>query len=179
LFDSSSPRRPISRFVYYSRQSSFLFKIILFCAMFDFTEIRMIAKGLQSVAKNQNMIIRVVLAQSRPKASSTHSQRIIHQSAMKEAMREKYLCKHPTNENLTKCLVLNTYFSTNEIANGHIVGIEEKNNLELLGLHKDDLFNYRNGLLIHRVIEDAFTKNEVVRRFVLSVLIFTFLTKRS
>jgi hypothetical protein len=91
---------------------------------------------------------------------------------MKEAMRQHYACTHPTNKDVTKCLVLGAYFSTRDVVNGHIVKVAEKIHLELIGLSQHDLFNYRNGILMHREIERVFTQNEVVRIPVVSVHIF-------
>jgi hypothetical protein len=116
------------------------------------------------------LLSKVVIANSMPTASSTKSQREHHQAQIKSQMRVHYGCVHENNPYMTKCLVLNAFFSTEQVTFAHLVGVTEKNHLHMLGMNSTDLWNPRNGLLVHRDIEHEFTKNNVVSKKILYCL---------
>jgi hypothetical protein len=77
-------------------------------------------------------------------------------------MRRNYQCENPLNRDLTKCMLLNTYFRTDEVTAAHIIGVNNRKILAMLDLHSEDLWSWRNGLLLFGPIEKRFDDLEVV-----------------
>lgn len=131
-------------------------------------------RNLQQQQMRHNMLLtKVVIASAMPTPSSTASQREGHQDKIKSEMRVHYDCCDASNPHVTRCLLLNKFFATNDVTYAHLVGVNEKKSLALLGMTNEDLWNPRNGILIHNSIETQFTRNNVVRFciFIMSIFI--------
>ncbi len=77
-------------------------------------------------------------------------------------MRTHYQCTDLVDPNITKCMLLDTFFPTDGVIATHIISLKYRNNLSLLGLPFEDFWNVRNGLLLYSPIEKRFDDLEVV-----------------
>ena len=86
-----------------------------------------------------------------------------NQTDFKRKLIIRYQCSHNTNVNITKCMLLNHYFSTEQVVAAHIIGLKSLGALQLLGLNPvDDKYSDKNGILIHKAIEALYGSQEVV-----------------
>ncbi len=116
------------------------------------------------VIRQDNRLLRAaVVAVLAPRATSTKSERLKHKEAFKNSVRARYGCVHPDNPNVTKCMVLNHFLSTNIVSCGHILSLEQKPSLSVLGLVENDIWNARNGILWYADIEKKYSSQELVR----------------
>lgn len=119
-----------------------------------------------------------------PKAISNTSDRNFHQEIFKDEMLTYYDCRHPTDINMAKCLVLNRFFPKNKVIAAHIVSLEEQDKILFVGLKPSDIWNKRNGLLLWEPIEKAFNSLDLAiiwddnqKAFVINVLYDDLLNK--
>jgi hypothetical protein len=91
---------------------------------------------------------------------SSSSDRIRHQCEFKERLRDRYDCRDPNNGNVTKCMLLNHFFSTQTVIASHIIGLNEKQMCSVFGI--DSIWDPRNGILLHSVIDKHFESMEIV-----------------
>ena len=92
---------------------------------------------------------------------SAKSDRERHHYDFKNALRTRYQCTDSSRPNVTKCMVLNFFFSTNDVIASHIVGLDDRRVCFSIGI--EDVWNPRNGLLLHRAIDKKFEAMELVR----------------
>jgi hypothetical protein len=64
---------------------------------------------------------------------STASDRIHNQQMFKQNLRSRYNCIHHSNPDLTKCMVLGVYLSTDCMAAVHLVPLQDRRLIPLLG----------------------------------------------
>jgi hypothetical protein len=105
---------------------------------------------------------RAIAAIAAPKAVSSKTERAAHQDEMKNNAIVLYNCTHATNTDITKCMVLGSYFSTNLVVGGHLISAEQKSSMELLGLPAAQVWNARNCILWHNAFEKKFSSQELV-----------------
>jgi len=122
-----------------------------------------ISKSQANISKCQAKISKVILQTFIPHPpSSTKTERYFHQSQMKAAARVRYECEHPLDPTLTKCMLLGLYFPTSDIVCSHIIAVNNRNSLSLLGLDATCIWNEKNCLLIFHSIESKIENLEVV-----------------
>jgi hypothetical protein len=97
-----------------------------------------------------------------PKPTSTKSDRLEHQVAFKKSLIDRFECYHPKNRNVTKCMVLNHFFSTEDVIAAHLIGLTNLDSLLPLNLNRADVWSERNGVLVHREIEKKYESQEIV-----------------
>ena len=98
-----------------------------------------------------------------PKKTSNASDRNHHQINFKEALRNRYRCKHATNPNVTRCMVLGDFLSTDVVIASHIIGLTNRLSLSALNLNPDnDIWSERNGLLVYKDIESKYESQDIV-----------------
>ena len=106
-------------------------------------------------------------------ATSTKSEREYHQEDFKKKLRDRYQCAHESNPDLTRCTILNSFFPTNQIIAAHLIGLTNRKCLSFLNLDAhNDLWNERNGLLIHAEFERRYEAQEIVRIFLTCTTLF-------
>lgn len=105
---------------------------------------------------------RNLVALAKPKPISTSSARINHQKKFKSDLIQRYNCHHPSNPNIIKCMVLGQFFFTSEVIAGHILGLNQAESMNLLGLTRNDIWNPKNGVLWHSEIEKKYSAQEIV-----------------
>jgi hypothetical protein len=91
---------------------------------------------------------------------SNASDRGRHQTLFKQQLRIRYQCTDPQNPAVTKCMVLDHFFGTDVVKASHIVGLYERNICGVLGIV--NVWDPRNGLLLHTAIDKKFEAMEVV-----------------
>ncbi len=121
-----------------------------------------VMKKLNKIITQNTMLAKTFVAITRPHASSNTSLRIHHQNEWKRDLRIYYQCTNPVDPNTTKCMLLNTFFPASSVTAAHIIGLNYRNNLTILGLVAEDVWNVQNGLLLLRPIEKRFDNLEVV-----------------
>ena len=120
--------------------------------------------------KVSSLLIQAQLALTRPHASSNKTERAHHQVEFKDNLVLRYKRQGAGLDKLT-CMVLGVELPRDQIIAAHIIGIKERNILQLLGLGDDFLWSDRNGILVFKELEDAKEKFEVVCS---TAYIFTF-----
>jgi hypothetical protein len=127
-------------------------------------------KMLLRAEKVSSLLIQAQLASTRPHASSNKSERNHHQIDFKNNLVLRYE-RQGSDLGKLRCMVLNVELPRDQITAAHIIGIKERNVLQLLGLADDFLWSDKNGILVFKELEDAKEKFEVVCS---TAYIFTF-----
>ena len=123
-------------------------------------EDRPISEEFDSIRRLIKPILRVVNAMSSATPVSTSSDRNRHQREFKEGLRDRYGCRDPNDGSVTRCMVLNYFFSTEIVKASHIIGLYEKQMCPVFGI--EDVWDPRNGMLLHSVIDKHFESMEIV-----------------
>jgi hypothetical protein len=124
-----------------------------------------------AVAKGNAPILRMLLGIVAPKRTSTTSEREYHAVAFKNSLISRYECSHPSNSSLTKCMILNHYFSTNEVVAAHILGLTNSFSFAAVGLnYETDVWSDRNGVLVYKDIEKKYESQDIVSLFFIYVV---------
>jgi hypothetical protein len=95
-----------------------------------------------------------------PKCTSTSSDRTFHQINFKKALRERYCYINEENPDVTRCMVLGVFFSSDVVIASHIIGLT--NRISLSALNLNDIWSDRNGLLIYKEFEKKYENQEIV-----------------
>lgn len=90
---------------------------------------------------------------------STASDRVHNQQMFKQNLRLRYNCIHDSNPNLTKCMVLGVYLSTDCVAAAHLVSLQDRRLVRLLGF--SNIWDGRNGILVHKCIDIKYGSLEI------------------
>ena len=79
----------------------------------------------------------------------------------KDNLIEYYGCRHCTNTDLIKCMVLNEFLPRKLVSASHIFPVSTRGSgLDEYNLQSEDLWNVRNGLLLYKPIEVLFDRME-------------------
>ena len=105
-------------------------------------------------------ILSVINAISSANPVSTTSERDRHQLTFKESLKDRYECRNLVNKNVTKCMVLNHFFSSDTVKASDIIGLYEKKLCKVFGI--DSVWNPRNGILLHNSLGKHFERMEIV-----------------
>lgn len=105
-------------------------------------------------------VVRAVHALCSAKPVSYATDRGHHQEDFKERLIQRYHCRSSDDPNVTRCMILNRYFRKSNVIASHIIGLEERNMCGMLGV--DDVWDERNGILIHRCIVKYFRNMNLV-----------------
>ena len=98
-----------------------------------------------------------------PKCTSNSSDRTYHESEFKKALRKRYCCISETNPDVTRCMVLDFFFSSDVVIASHIIGLTNRLSLSALNLNSSkDIWSDRNGLLIYKDFEKKYEHQEIV-----------------
>lgn len=114
----------------------------------------------EHVKEQNGPLLRIVNALCSAKPVSTVSDRNKHQKEFKEKLRLRYECCNPENPAVTKCMILNHFFSTQNVTASHIVGLHERQLCAVLGF--TDVWGDRNGILLYKEIGKHFEHMELV-----------------
>lgn len=114
------------------------------------------------VEEKNRPLLRTVNALCSAKPVSTTSDRDKHKDIFKRSLSLRYQCHDPANANVTKCMILNHFFSTEQVTASHIVGLYERQICATLGF--TDVWDPRNGILLFHEIDKCFENMEVVSK---------------
>ena len=93
----------------------------------------------------------LIIATTTAVPESTASDREGNQIQFKEDLRTRYCCIHLTNPNLTKCMVLNHFFSSDVVTAGHLVSLTDRHIAPLLGF--SSVWDEKNGILVYKPLD--------------------------
>jgi hypothetical protein len=85
---------------------------------------------------------------------STHSDRIHNQEMFKQNLRTRYDCIQLSNPNVTKCMVLGMFLSTNLVAAAYLVSLKDREKVSFFGF--SNIWDGRNGILVYKCINDKY-----------------------
>ena len=112
-----------------------------------------VARGVRQATKG------LVAALVNPVPESTNSDRLVNQKQFKVGLRARYMCIHPSDPSLTKCMVLGVYLKTEHVIASHLVSLRDRNVTPLLGF--SSIWDLKNGILVHSSIDILYGNLEV------------------
>ena len=116
-----------------------------------------------AVATSNAPIRKLLMDIVSPKKTSNASDRRHHQNTFKETLRLRYACIDGENQGVTRCMVLDKFFSTNVVTASHIIGLTNRLSLTALNLNPDsDIWSDRNGLLLYQDFEYKYESQDIV-----------------
>ncbi len=121
------------------------------------SKIEEIANGVNFLKQTVRKLVHASIEQSRPKAQSTATERLMNQDKFKSALIQKYMPNGPLH-----CMVTGAKLKRNKLIAAHIVGLSHLETLAKLNLRYEDLWSERNGILVCEALEVAYGKLEVV-----------------
>ena len=93
----------------------------------------------------------LIIATTTAVPESTASDRLGNRRQFKEDLRTRYDCVHQSNPNLTKCMVLDHFFSSDHVTAGHLVSLTDRNIVHLLGF--SNVWDEKNGILVYKPLD--------------------------
>ena len=111
-----------------------------------------IVEKLDEISKFVKTVGRILVEDSRPRASSGQPERDHHQQTMKQEARILYKAAARGVQN-TRCMILGLEFPNDKIVCSHIIGVRNQNALTRLGLSYQQLWNPRNAILLYHELE--------------------------
>jgi len=104
---------------------------------------------------NRNLVIALTTVVP----ESTASDRVVHQQEFKQKLRMRYNCIHSSNPDVTKCMVLNHFFTTKDVTAGHLVSLNDRRITTLIGF--STVWDERNGILVYKPLDLRYRSMEL------------------
>ena len=124
-------------------------------------------EALGPILTLNSQLVTCVIASNLPHPSSTPTERNYHQTIWKNEMRTRYDCVDPADSSVTKCMLLDVFLPTSLVTAVHIISLNNRKALPMLGLHSEDIWSPRNGLFLLTPIENKFDNLEVVSTIII------------
>ena len=124
------------------------------------------AQAFSDIINDIRFLNDVIVDSSVPELRSNESDREVHQVTFKAEMISLYDAADLNNPDVVKCMVLNRFFSKEQVKASHIISADSPTAMTLAGLSYWDRYNARNGLLLYEPIDLAFKNLDVVNSIV-------------
>lgn len=119
-------------------------------------------QAISDIRNDIRFVSDVIVDSSVPELRSNQSDREVHQAIFKAEMISLYDAANLSNPNVVKCMVLDRFFSKDQVKASHIIAADSATSMTLVGLSYWDRYNARNGLLLYAPIDLAFENLDVV-----------------
>jgi len=120
----------------------------------------------QTMETNFSVIVNVQVDMNSVEIMSSQSDRAFHLKKFEEEIANNYQCKDPVDSNVRRCVVTNHFHPIKFMCQAvHILPLSQRNKLKVVGMHPTEVWNWRNGLCLHREIDKRYEALDLVLNF--------------
>ena len=118
----------------------------------------------QRIETTTSVIVNAQIDMNSVEIMSTQSDRAFHHKKFEDEIAKNYNCLDCTNSNMRRCVVTNHYHPKQYMAQAaHILALSQRSKLKIIGMHPTEVWNWRNGLCLHREIDKRYKILDLVR----------------
>jgi hypothetical protein len=123
-----------------------------------------IKASLARVETNIDSINMLIVDMNGAEVMSSQTDRAIHHAAFERDVVTWYQCEDSINHpNKLRCVVTNHFHPVSHVCRAaHLLALSQRAKMELIGLSSSDVWNWRNGICMHKEIDKRYELMELV-----------------